>query len=166
MKKQIKACGKYIANLPLEKKILSLLFFSICSTFFLSLFGTSYVLRSSNELLYQTLAGSLNYSAETISMKLGNIEAMTSTMVSNKTLQKNLITVYDDTNPIRLANARNTLTTLIFDYYQNNTKNNLNYMNLYTDKFTVSSYEPQISALPDDVLEGILQKANKNSGYP
>lgn len=164
--KRLNSFGKTIANLPLGKKILYLISFSIISTFFLSLFSTSYVLHSSNELLYQALAGSLNYSAENISTKLSNIESMTSTIVSNKILQKNLISVYDEDNPIRLANAKSTLNTLIFDYYQNNSKNNLNYINLYTNKFVISSYEPQISALPDEILETIIRKSNKNSGYP
>lgn len=155
-----------ISNLPLGKKILYLILLSIFSTFLVSLFIINYVQISANALLYQALAGSLNYSATDISSQLINIEAMTSTIVSNKTVQKNLIAAHNTDNEIRITNSKNMLTVLIFDYYQTNRNNSLNYINLYTPKFMVSSYEPQISALPDDMLEDILSASSKNSGYP
>lgn len=157
---------KHLLNLPLGKKILYLVLLSVLFTFLVSLFGISYVQTSSNELLYQTLAGSLNYTATDISSKLINIESMASTIVSNKTVQKNLITAADTHNPIRIINSQNMLSVLIFDYYQNNRNDSLSYINLHTPQFSVSSYEPQVNALPDSVLASIINASNKNSGYP
>ncbi len=155
-----------ISNLPLGRKILSLIFLSIFSTFLVSLFTINYVQTSANDLLYQVLAGSLNYSATDISSRLIDIESMASTIVSNKTVQKNLIAAHNTDNEIRIANSKNMLTVLIFDYYQTNRNNSLNYINLYTPKFMVSSYEPQITSLPDDIVESIIDASGKNSGYP
>lgn len=157
---------KHLTNLPLGKKILYLILLSVLLTSLTSLFCINYVQSSSNKLLYQTLAGSLNYTATDISSKLINIESLASTIVSNKTVQKNLITAADTHNPIRITNSQNMLSVLIFDYYQTNRNDSLSYINLHTPEFMVSSYEPQINALPDSVLDSIVTASNKNSGYP
>jgi len=166
MEKKSNVFLKHVMNLPLGKKILYLVLLSVFIISLASLFCINYVQSSSNELLYQALAGSLNYSATDISSKLINIESMASTIVSNKTVQKNLITAADTYNPIRITNARNMLSVLVFDYYQTNRDDSLSYISLYTPQFTVSSYEPRTNALPDSVLDSIVSASNRNSGYP
>jgi len=131
-----------------------------------SLIGIRIVAVSNNKLLYKALAGSLSYSANDISTKLSNIEALSSAIVSNKDIKKNLITLTDESDEIKLYNARNTLDYLVFDYYQSNRTNCVNYINLYHNKNAIYSFEAQSQLVPDNVYDYIIQKANRKSGYP
>jgi len=131
-----------------------------------SLISVRVVAVSNNKLLYKALAGSLSYSANDISTKLSNIEALSSAVVSNKDIKKNLITLTDEFDDIKLYNARNTLDYLIFDYYQSNRTNCVNYINLYHEKNVTYSFEAQSQLVPDEVYDYIIQKTNRRSGYP
>nr|WP_243126277.1 sensor histidine kinase [[Clostridium] hylemonae] len=155
-----------IANLQLGTKIVGILLIVILLMISSSIAGITMVLHSSNKLLYQALAGSLTYSAEDISRKISNIESMTSAIVSNSNIRKNLITLNDDESMIRTGNAKSSLETLLADYYQTYKNNNISYINLYYPGGVVQSYEAQSSSVPEQVHREVIAAANNVSGYP
>ena len=155
-----------IANLQLGTKIVGILLIVILLMISSSIAGITMVLHSSNKLLYQALAGSLTYSAEDISRKISNIESMTSAIVSNSNIRKNLITLNDDESMIRTGNAKSSLETLLADYYQTYKNNNISYINLYYPGGVVQSYEAQSSSVPEQVHGEVIAAANNVSGYP
>lgn len=104
-------------NFPLHKKIFILILTVILLTLSASFAGIKMVSSSYDKLLYKALAGSLSYSAANISTQLANVESMSNAIITNKNIQKNLITLTDETGSIKLQNARSMLDYLIFDYH-------------------------------------------------
>ena len=164
--KNKKAMINRIANLQLGTKIVGIILIVILLMISSSIAGITMVLNSSNKLLYQALAGSLTYSAEDISRKISNIESMTSAIVSNSNIRKNLITLNDEESGIRTGNAENALETLLADYYSTYKNNSISYINLYYPGGVVQSYEAQSSSVPKQVHKEVIAAANNVSGYP
>ncbi|MCB6203325.1 sensor histidine kinase [Extibacter muris] len=164
--KNKKAMINRIANLQLGTKIVGIILIVILLMISSSIAGITMVLNSSNKLLYQALAGSLTYSAEDISRKISNIESMTSAIVSNSNIRKNLITLNDEESGIRTGNAENALETLLADYYSTYKNNSISYINLYYPGGVVQSYEAQSSSVPEQVHKEVIAAANNVSGYP
>ena len=94
-----------ITNSQLSTKIVCIILIVVFLMISASVSGILLVLNSSNKLLYQALAGSLTYSSQDISKKLSNIESMTSAVVSNSNIRKNLITLAEEDPDIRIKNA-------------------------------------------------------------
>jgi two-component system sensor histidine kinase YesM len=166
MKKHKKQSINKIQNYPLRIKIAFILAFVVISTSIASVIGSKVILHSYNTLLYQALAGSLNYSAEDISNKLSNIESMTNSIISNQYIRKSLISLTDEpSSEILSQNADNTITSSLVEYYQNYKDNNINYINFYNPQFVSSSFKSETSQLPEDVYNTIISAAGTNSGY-
>lgn len=155
-----------ISNSQLSTKIVCIILIVVLLMLSSSAAGIMLVLNSSNRLLYEALAGSLTYSAKDISEKLSNVESMTSAIVSNSNIRKNLITLAGEDPKIRISNAQNSLGTLIADYYQTYKNNNISYINLYHLKGVTSSYEARSSSVPDEIHQAVINAANNHSGYP
>lgn len=158
--------AKNIKNYSLNKKITCIILVTVFLTVSFSAAGISMTLSSSNELLYEALAGSLSYSAEDISKKLSTVESMTNMIVSNSNIRKNLITISDDTSYIRRKNAYSILESLLADYQQTYKNNNISYIALYTEGDTVSSYKPGSAQVAEEIHQEIIEDTNKNAGYP
>lgn len=155
-----------ITNSQLSTKIVCIILIVVLFMLSSSVMGIIMVLNSSNRLLYEALAGSLTYSAQDISKKLSNVESMTSAIVSNSNIRKNLITLADEESRIRISNAQNSLSTLIADYYQTYKNNNISYINLYHPKGAALSYEARSSSVPGEIHQAVINAANNHSGYP
>ena len=166
MLKSKKSFISKITNSQLSTKIVCIILIVVFLMISASVSGILLVLNSSNKLLYQALAGSLTYSSQDISKKLSNIESMTSAVVSNSNIRKNLITLAEEDPDIRIKNAENSLNTLIADYYQTYKDNNISYINLYHAQGATQSYEARSSQVPDTVHQNVVKAANNNSGYP
>ncbi len=162
----VSAMRKRFNNFPLKSKIMVLIIIIISLTTLASFLGLRIISASSNKLLYEALAGSLSYSASDISSKLSNVESMSSSIISNKDIKKNLITLTDEVDSIKLYNAKSTLDYLLFDYYQSNRVNCVSFINLYHPDYVTYSYKAQSQTIPDSVFEDVIAKANKKDGYP
>ena len=153
-------------NAPLKIKITLITAFAIFLTSAASLIGSFIFMHSYNNLLYQALAGSLNYSAEDISSKLSNIESMTNSIISNQFIRKNLISLIDDpVSDILNRNVDNMVTASLIDYHQNYKTNDIKYISLYNPRFTSSSYKTASLELPESIKNNVIQAASENSGY-
>lgn len=155
-----------IKNIHLKNKIALIIAFVVMLISIASLIGAEMLLHSSNELLYQALAGSLNYSAEDISNKLANVESMTNAIISNQSVKKNLISLKDEpASNLLYQNVDNSITASLIDYYQNYKNNDINYINLYTTQMESSSYQSKSSKTPDDIHNTVISAASIDSGY-
>ncbi len=155
-----------IKNLRLNTKIALIIVFVIALTTAASLAGTHIVLRSSNRLLYQALAGSLSYSAKDISKKLANVESMTNYIISNQPIRKGLISLVDEPQSVvQDGNIKNTITSSLVDYYQNYKNNDINYIDLFNVHMMSSSFSARSLDTPDKIHQSVIAAAGQNSGY-
>lgn len=160
------AVRQKINNLPLYTKISSIILLVAVFILTAALGGIQMISNTGNRLLYQSMAGSLSYSAEDISRKLTNIEDMTDMMISDSNIQNNLSTVMDTDDYIKRSDAYNYLTYTVPKYYQNFKDNGIYYMNLYNPYYTTYSYQLRSHQTPDSVTDGLLKNAEENAGYP
>lgn len=155
-----------LQNISLNIKIFFIVLIVSLLGLISSFIALHFIEHSYHQLLYQVLAGSLSYSADDISKKLSNIESMTSAIVSNSNIRKNLITLRDKHSKIQIYNAKNSLERLITDYYQTYKNNNISYINLYTKNFTISSHDILSSLIPEHFHQYVRKCSEQNSGYP
>lgn len=130
--------------------------------------GYEIIASSYNNMLYQSIAGSLKYSANDISQKLSSVESLSSSINSNKEVRKNLIILEDDENEIRRKNAKNSLTYLITDFHHGIRSSNVRNISIYTPKSgdIVSSHPGRGEQIPSAVYERILRISEQGDGYP
>lgn len=138
------------------------------------LYLVSYILgymvlsRSYTNILYQSLSGSLKYSAEDISQKLSMVESTTSSINSNKEIRKNLIILADETNDIRRRNAKNSLLYLTTDYFHRMRTSQVKNISLVLPDHIgfISSNPIWNDSIPKEVMSEILMAAKASEGYP
>lgn len=162
----MKKIYQILQNISLNIKIFFIVLIVSLLGLISSFIALHFIEHSYHQLLYQVLAGSLSYSADDISKKLSNIESMTSAIVSNSNIRKNLITLRDKHSKIQIYNAKNSLERLITDYYQTYKNNNISYINLYTKNFTISSHDILSSLIPEHFHQYVRKCSEQNSGYP
>lgn len=153
-------------NLSLKTKILFIVIAVACLILTASLIGIRMVSAANNRLLYETLAGSLSYSAKDISKNLHTIEDMTTIMIADEDIQNNLSIVADSQNLTKRNTAYTVLSYNIPDYYLNYRNSCLYYLNLYNPSYTIYSYKSRTDQVPDSVIEDCLVTAQENPGYP
>lgn len=161
-----------VQNLKLKNKILLMILVILFLFLATSIFCLFTVTNSENQLLFKAVSGSLKYSADDIDSKISQTEYMTSSIVSNAVIRKNLITIdkeYDnDTSisDIRIENAKSTIETSLSDFHQTYRGNNISFINLYYKNGFSSSYNTDANTLSEDELNDVLQRAHQGDGYP
>ncbi|MBT9777912.1 sensor histidine kinase [Clostridium sp. MCC353] len=153
-----------VSNLPLKKKIFSITLISIILLSASALIGIQITSSSNKKLLYNTIAGSLSYSATDISNRLDNIETMSYMILSNAGIQSNLSIIKDSHDYIKRTQAFQELNAVIPDYYQSFKANNLSYINLYNDYFTSYSNKYYSDRVPDQIHEKLVQESEAKEG--
>lgn len=166
MRKSVK---KYILSLFNNLSLYHKIFFIILTvTFFIfaaALSSIKMIADTNDRLLYQTMAGSLSYSATDISGKLSALETMTHMILSDTKVQTNLSVAADTQNPLKRSAAYNSLAYVIPEYHQNFKSNDINYINLYTPSYVISSYPSKSKKIPSSVVDTVLDTAEENPGY-
>ncbi len=155
-----------INTLSIYTKILLIVLTVVILILSAALIGIRLISNANNLLLYQTLAGSLSYSAEDISKKLNNIENMTDIMIADSDIQDNLAVVADSADFLQRNTAYDILSYKIPDYYQNYRENCVYYLNLYNPNYTIYSYKSRSDQVPADIIQYCLTTAEENPGYP
>lgn len=159
-------------NLKLKSKILFVIIIIIILLIAASFGSLLAIMHSENHLLFEAVSGSLNYSAEDISNKLSNVEYMSSSIVSNSVIRKNLITLENEhtqnkeLSNIRIENAKSTISASLSDFYQTYKNTDICFINLYYGDDVISSYNTNSSYIPEKNVDLILNYSQHNSGYP
>jgi len=152
-------------NFNLQKKIISITIFVAFLTLTASLLSFSVVQKANSRLLYKSLAGSLNSSAENISDTLKNLEALSKTITSNKSIRSGLISLVDEAySPIHVKNVTNTINQQLTEAHKSIAE--INYITLKNPYTVSTSYEPASSRINYEITNSVIEKSEKNAGYP
>ncbi len=153
-------------NLPLRKKFSIITLFLPILTFVCSIIGLHLMNTSATRLLYTSMDGTLAYSAAIISEKLSNVEAMTGQMLADNTIQRTLSTVSDSDSTAARADAFQSLSSAVPNYYQQYKQNGIGYIALYNNNYVTFSDYSRGSKLPASVVAGLKAAAHAKSGSP
>lgn len=155
-----------LKNIPLQQKILLLVFLILVITLSGSVLGFQMIFSSGNRMLYESLAGSLTDSAEAITYNLNSIESMTGIFLADSKIQHNLSVVTDTQNSVSRNGAYRALSYLVPEYYQNFKQYGINYINLYNSDYVTYSDLSKSQKTPDAVHKQLLSDAHTYAGAP
>lgn len=130
----------FIRNLSLKKKIHSIVFLCILLLASASLFSIRLISRAHQKVLYQTAASSLSYSGKELGNRLDNVMTMADMFLADTTIQGGLSALKDTESTPDRTIAYKSLYTALSEYYFNFRKNNIRYMSLYQDKFSIHTH--------------------------
>ena len=108
---------KLFNNASLKNKLFSMILLNVTILLFCSLLGNYLCTKMYNELLFKTIAGNLSISSYSISEKLQNIEALSSSIISNPTVQEQLSALKECDNAIVQNNANRSLNTVLLNHF-------------------------------------------------
>lgn len=153
-------------NLSVRKKLtLNILILTI-SLLVAALIALVLIVTSYNKLLYQSVAMSFANSAENISADLSTIEALSSTVVVDETVQSYLSRAKDTGDFADVKNATRVLYNTLTSYYQQFNYTHISYMGIYNDSLSAKTYVNQAAQLPDDIIEELTKAAIGQHSQP
>lgn len=160
----IQAFRQRITNLSLKYKIqlislTCLLLLSLSSLFIIQL-----LLKDYNKLLSQSVKSSLSYANEDITETLTNVQDLSYTILSDSSMQSKLSELKSVTSPTQKSASYTQINSLLQSYYLDYRKNHVSYITVYTDKAVFCTDYKTASALPEQAVESILEKAKEQHG--
>lgn len=157
---------KFIANLSLKRKLVSIVTFSIVLLSLSGLTGLHIISNAHLRLLEETVAGNLAYSTVVISDYLTNIEAMTGSLLADSVIQENLSVLNDSSNPRAKASAHQALSYTIQEYYDRYKSSYVDYIALYHAKNAIYSNFLSGRRTPEEIENALLSLAEEGEGRP
>lgn len=154
----------FIQNLSLKKKIYSIVFLCIILLASASLFSIRLISRAHQKVLYQTAASSLSYSGKELGNRLDNVMTMADMFLADTTIQRGLATLKDTESTPDRTIAYKSLYAALSEYYFNFRKNNIRYMSLYQDEFSIHTHILAGEALPESVISDLIGRAEEAKG--
>ncbi len=148
-----------LKNLSVKKKLFTITSLTIILLTLGFLLALSIIVHYYDRSLYQSAATYLSYSANNISNELNTIEALSSAVVVDETIQQTLAQVKDTGDLSQLKNANRVLYSSLASYYQQFKYNHLSYMAIYNHSFYTKTYTKQSLQLPNGVLDELLNSA-------
>lgn len=156
-----------VQSMAMRKKLYLIVIISIGILSISVLFSFFLLMNAYNKLLYKTVADSLSSSAAKISDELENINAVSTSMISDKSLQQMLGQVTDDPHSVSTTlnfSIYNTLET----YFQQFRYNHLSYLildnnSLLTEPY-MHTYIRSSQKFPDPVYRNLLKSAQGHQG--
>jgi two-component system sensor histidine kinase YesM len=131
-----------------------------------SIFGMNIVMKANNNILYQSIANSLSYSASDIEDILDNTLTLSNIIIADGVIQRQLSIIQDSDNLILRSNAYKSLYTTIQSYFTEFKKNGLNYILLYNEHFTTNTYISESNKVPDTITTKLIDNAIIKDGAP
>ena len=158
---------KYFWNVPLKRKILVIIVLvNILLVGTISFIGIDVVVNANNRLLYQTIAGSLSYSAKDIQVALNRIETMSYSLIADDVVQKQLAAVKQSIHPVVRSEAYKQLNLLLQTYMLQFKSVYLSYISIYNENITVHTYAPFAQNKPQEITDEIIRNAIYHEGAP
>lgn len=159
---------KKFGDLPIYKKLLLMISTLTLTLLIVSLTAIQVTFQNNQKLLYSAISSLINTSAGKISDQISASVDMTQSMLSNQTLQKALSQIKDsqtDAPVTSFSNSYQDLSSVLYDYYYSYPTDNISYIALTANNFTLSTYNKG-SKLPSKVLEDITSQTDNASGSP
>ncbi len=154
----------FIRNLSLKKKIHSIVFFCIILLALASLFSIQLITKASQKVLYQSVASSLSYTGKELNNRLDNISTMADMFLADTNIQNGLGTLKDSSSIQDRSIAYKSLYGVLNEYYFTFRKNNINFMSLYQDRYSIHTHITAGNTLPESVVEDLVSRAKDARG--
>ena len=158
---------KEIQSLAMRKKIFLIVVISI-GILTLSVLISFFILMSSyNKLLHKTVADSLSNSADKISDELKNIDAVSTSIVLDTSLQQMLGTVTDDPASVSIE-LNSAIYNSLESYFQQFRYNHLSYIMLDNENLLMkpymSTYIKSSRKMSDSLYKDLVESAQNHQG--
>lgn len=154
----------FIRNLALKRKIQSIVFLSIMLLTFVSFFNIHMTSMAHQKVLYQAVASSLSFSAKELYNRLDVISTMADMVLADCTMQKNLGILKDTGRIQERTVAYKAIYGMLNEYYFNFRKNNIRYMSLYQDDYSIHTHIINREMLPDSIRRDLISRAEAGKG--
>lgn len=155
---------QFIRNLSLKKKIHSIVFLCIILLAFVSLFSIHLVSKAHQKVLYQSVASSLSYTAKELNNRLDNVSTMADMFLADTIIQNGLGTLKDSSSVQDRTIAYKALYGTLNEYYFSFRKNNINFMSLYQDRFSIHTHISAENTLPEAVTQDLVTRGENAKG--
>lgn len=155
---------KRFNNTSLKHKLLSIILMSAAIILACSLCGSYLCTMLYNELLFKTIAGNLAVSSYSISEKLRNIETLSSSIISDPTVQEQLTALRESDDAIVRSNANRRLNAILLSHYESFKSNGLAYIALYNDTFSNCTNWALLSKTDPEMVRTARNNAAPGSG--
>lgn len=153
-------------NLSVRKKLSLNILMLTLSILAASLIALVLIVQSYNKLLYQSVAMTMNNSAQTISRDLSTIEALSSTIVVDETVQSYLSRAKDTGNFAHIKDATRVLYNTLTSYYQQFRYTHIAYMGIYSDSLSSKTYVNQSRQPPAHIIEELKNAGMGHNSQP
>lgn len=160
----VAAMRKYFRNLPLIRKFFSILLAAVMPVTLVSFWGAIWIARAYSELLYESIAAQLSYSAQDISNHFRDVESLSYMVFSHDKIQNGITTIRFSQNDIARADATASMRLLLGDFGQNYRSSYVSYINAFSDQFSVSSNSYAARETPESVFREIRTVAQETDG--
>lgn len=155
-----------LTNLSIRKKIVLLLILAIVLNGAALLLGTFRIKSIYSDKLYQTLTDQLSTSGQELSEKLQTIQDLSLLLMSNETLQEDLICLKDTDISPEKSKINKELRSILHDYSDSFSTSYINYITLYCDAFSSSSDSFASRTTTEKFQKQIRCHAEKADGRP
>lgn len=156
---------KRFISLPLQSKFNIIVCLALGLCFIGSLIGINLIYTAHNQMLYRSMEGVMSHSASLLAEKLKTIESMTTIMLRDSAVQRDLAAAANpDATDAERGEAFRSLSYLVPDYYQNYKQYGISYISLYNKSYATHSNYAR--ALPENMANLLLEEAHSRPGYP
>ncbi len=155
---------RYFRNLPLRRKIFWILMIVLVPVVLVSFIGAAWITRAYSDLLYETTASQLSYSAQEISSSFQDIETLSYMVYSNEQIQKGLEDILFSDSSIERGNATSSMRLMLMELGQSYRNSHVSYVNVYAEDFSVSSNSYMVYKTPTEVVEKVREAAREADG--
>lgn len=150
-------------NSNLTKKITIMIVVASIVTSLSCFGGVLLIQREYNQLLYSSLQGSLMSCGDKISQELDTIKGVTSNLVQNQYIRRDLISLQEPTSDIHIQNVSNSIESILRD--QHSASPYIKYISFYSKDVQVTSFAPAEESVPYSIKENVLRKTDPTNSY-
>lgn len=151
-------------NISLKWKILFTVLINVMILLLFSLLGFGILSDTYNELLYRSIAGSLGYSANTLSTNLKDVERLSSILLSTPDIQNSLTDIHESDDAVIKSNANRMINTSLSSYYETFKQNGISYIILFNDSFSNATNWSAYRKTNPDFIAAALDHAEHADG--
>lgn len=162
-KESISHIRKQISNLNMERKIMLIVLTSILLISCFSMTAYYFTIKSNNQLLYNSTADNLSYSASNLTGHLDDIESLSTAIIADSTVQ-DILTAQKDSGKKPDSRSYTRLCTTLESYLQQNQRSSLSYIMLAGTDMTAKTYIPLSERFPEESLPDLTACADGYMG--
>ncbi len=110
------------------------------------------------------MASSLSYTGKELNNRLDNISTMADMFLADTNIQNGLGILKDSSSIQDRSIAYKSLYGVLNEYYFTFRKNNINFMSLYQDRYSIHTHIAAGKTLPESVVEDLVTRAEDARG--